>query len=141
VSLDNVSKKLSLKKSSVISDTFVGSEGIYFTPGFPVKQHKLGVLSSFTHVVAPKFEVSLLSSHSVPGSLFAFHCNFVLGAQFFFLLQNHPCHTHLLLNYPQAHCVNCQIIILEDSHLTEKRFPLGDSSVLATWSGAEPAVD
>jgi hypothetical protein len=46
--MDNISKKLSSKK-----DTFVGSEGIYFAPGFPVKGPKLGVLSSFTHMVAP----------------------------------------------------------------------------------------
>jgi hypothetical protein len=44
---------LSPKTSSLISDTFVGSEGIHFTPGFPVKGPKLGVLSSFVHMVAP----------------------------------------------------------------------------------------
>jgi hypothetical protein len=62
--LDNISKKLSPRKSYIISDIFVGSEGIRFTPGFPVKGPKLGVLSSFTHVVAPVFEVSLLTSLS-----------------------------------------------------------------------------
>jgi hypothetical protein len=57
VSLDSISKNLSPKKSSIISDTSVGSEGICFTPGFPVKGPKFVVLSSFTHVVAPAFEV------------------------------------------------------------------------------------
>jgi hypothetical protein len=63
--LDNISKKLSPKKSSIISYTLVGSDGIRFTPEFPVKGPKFGVLSSFIHVVAPAFEVLLFASELV----------------------------------------------------------------------------
>jgi hypothetical protein len=80
--MENISNMLSSKKSSIISDTFVGSEEFFFTAEFPANGPRLGILSSITHVVAPAFEVSLLSSLSL--ELFDFHCNFVFGAQFLF---------------------------------------------------------
>jgi hypothetical protein len=85
-----------LRKRVLLSLTLFGSEEICFTPGFPVKGPKLGSLSSYTHMVAPTFEISLLSSLS--SELVDFHCNFVLGTQFFFLSQNRHCHSHLSLN-------------------------------------------
>jgi hypothetical protein len=56
---------LSPKKVLVFNHTFVGSDIICFTPGFPVKDPKFGVLSSFIHVVATAFEVLPLSSELV----------------------------------------------------------------------------
>jgi len=41
---------MSPRKSPVTCDTFVRSEGICFTPGFPVNGPKFAVLSVFSHV-------------------------------------------------------------------------------------------
>jgi hypothetical protein len=98
--LENISKKLSPKKSSVISGILVGSEGICFTHSFPVKGPKLGILSSCTDVVAPTSEVLSNSLELVSLSLI-----------FFFRSQN-PGHCHSY--YYQEHWLNCPIIILED---------------------------
>jgi hypothetical protein len=68
------------EKSSVIYHTFIRSDIICFTPGFPVKGPKLGVLSTFTHVVAPSFEVLSLSVELVSLSLY-----FFLASQFLFV--------------------------------------------------------
>jgi len=59
-----MSKNVSPRKSPVTCDTFVGSEEICFTPGFPVNGPKFGVLSVFTHVETAESSVSSLLSLS-----------------------------------------------------------------------------
>jgi hypothetical protein len=113
---------VSPKRSSVISDTFVRSEGICFTPGFPVKGPKFGALSSFTHVVASAFEVLSLSSELVSLSLY-------------FFSQQNFCFSHKVATftekYPQEHQINCLSIILEESNLPCYVFLLSNNSLLA----------
>jgi hypothetical protein len=76
--------------------------------GFPVKGPKFGVLSSFTQVVSPAFEVLSLSS-----SLFHFHCIFFSRHNFCFshkiVIFTEKCH--------EEHGINCPTIILEESDL------------------------
>ena len=73
---------MSPRKSPVTCDTFVGSGGICFSPGFPVNGPKFGVLSVFTHVET----ADLVFHHHRHFRLnFVYcHCNLVKDAQFCF---------------------------------------------------------
>jgi hypothetical protein len=92
----------------IIYHTFVGSDRICFTPGFPVKDPKFGVLASFTHVVAPYLKYCYF-----PRSFFHFHCiffswhNFCLSYKIVFFTEK----------CPQEHRINCPTVILEESDL------------------------
>jgi len=82
VSSHDVSKNLSPRKSPVTFDTYVGSEGICFTPGFPVNGPEFGVLSVFTHVQTATLVFHRhrhLHLHNVHC-----HCNSVQDAPFCF---------------------------------------------------------
>jgi hypothetical protein len=103
-------KEVVSEKSYIISDTFVWSERICFTPRFPVKGPKFGVLSSFTYVVAAAFEVLSLSLELVSLSLY-------------FFSRHNFCFTHKTVTftftekYPQERRINCPTIILKEPDL------------------------
>jgi hypothetical protein len=114
-------KEVVFEKSSIIHHTFVGLDRICFSPGFPVKGPKFGVLSSFTHVVAPAFEVLSLSS-----SLFHFHC--------FSFSRHNSCFSHKIIFTEKCHGkygINCPSIILEESDIPWYVFSLSNNSLLA----------
>jgi hypothetical protein len=63
--LDNISKKLSPKKRVPLFLTLLLGQREFVSPLDSSKSPRLGALPSFTHVVAPAFEASLLSSLSL----------------------------------------------------------------------------